>query len=408
MIKKDRMLIKFSLYGFLKNLRFFDPFIILIFRAGGLSFLQIGFLYSIRDVATNILEIPTGVYADVLGRRHSLVLAFSAYILSFVIFYFFSSFLILAAGMIFFACGEAFRSGTHKALIMEYLDLNQMSQLKVSYYGRTRSASQLGSALNALIAAGMIFITGDYKLMFLISTIPYTLDLFNVATYPRELDGNLIEREKGAVAARFRTTFRDFKGMFTDRQVMRAIFNSSSFNAVFKSSKDYLQPILAAFALSVPLWSQMEDMRREAIMVGLVYFGLYLLTSYASRRAGRFSDRFKDLAQAVNLSFLAGAVLLLLAGAASWSGAGSLSITAFIALYFLYNLRKPVNVGLIGDKLATRVMASGLSVESQFTTLIMAAVAPLLGFLADAYQVGAGLSAVGAGMFVVFFLVRVE
>lgn len=402
------MLIKFSLYGFLKNLRFFDPFIILIFRAGGLSFLQIGFLYSIRDVTTNVLEIPTGVYADALGRRHSLVFAFSAYILSFVIFYFFNSFLILAAGMIFFACGEAFRSGTHKALIMEYLDLNQMSKLKVAYYGRTRSASQLGSALNALIAAGLIFFTGDYKLMFLISTIPYTLDLFNVATYPRELDGNLIEREKGAVAAHFRATFREFKGMFTDGQVMRAILNSSSFNAVFKSSKDYLQPILAAFALSVPLWMQMEDMRREAVIIGLVYFGLYLFTSYASRRAGRFSGRFKDLAQAVNLSFLVGAVLLLFAGAASWYGAGLLSITAFIAIYLLYNLRKPVNVGLIGDKLATRVMASGLSVESQFTTLIMAAVAPLLGFLADAYNVGAGLSAVGAGMFVIFFLVRVE
>lgn len=402
------MLIKFSLYGFLKNLRFFDPFIILIFRAGGLSFLQIGFLYSIRDVTINVLEIPTGVYADARGRRHSLVLAFSAYILSFVIFYFFNSFLILAAGMIFFACGEAFRSGTHKALIMEYLDLNQMSKLKVAYYGRTRSASQLGSALNALIAAGLIFFTGNYKLMFLISTIPYTLDLFNVATYPRELDGNLIEREKGAVAARFRAIFRDFKGMFTDGQVMRVILNSSSFNAVFKSSKDYLQPILAAFAFSVPLWLRMEDMRREALIIGLVYFGLYLLTSYASRQAGRFSGLFKDLAQAVNLSFLAGAVLLLFAGAASWYGVGLLSITAFIAIYILYNLRKPVNVGLIGNKLATRVMASGFSVESQFTTLIMAAIAPLLGFLADIFSVGVGLSAIGAGMFVVYFLVQVK
>ena len=89
MIKKDRMFYKFSLYGFLKNLRFFEPFIILFFRDAALSFFQIGLLFSIRDLATNLLEIPTGVYADAFGRRRSMVMAFVAYILSFVIFFLF-------------------------------------------------------------------------------------------------------------------------------------------------------------------------------------------------------------------------------------------------------------------------------------------------------------------------------
>ena len=43
-IPHDRMYLKFRLYGFLKNLRFFDPFIILFFRDAGLSFLSIGLL----------------------------------------------------------------------------------------------------------------------------------------------------------------------------------------------------------------------------------------------------------------------------------------------------------------------------------------------------------------------------
>jgi len=68
-IKNDKMLFRFSLYGFLKNLRFFDPFIVLIFLESGLTFFQIGLLYAIRDLATNILEIPTGIYADAFGRR---------------------------------------------------------------------------------------------------------------------------------------------------------------------------------------------------------------------------------------------------------------------------------------------------------------------------------------------------
>ncbi|MCK4488888.1 MAG: hypothetical protein KAU23_01445, partial [Anaerolineales bacterium] len=95
-ITRDRMFYRFSLYGFLKNLRFFDPFILLIFRSYGLSFLQIGILYSIRDVATNILEIPTGVIADSFGRRRSMVAAFLSYIASFLIFYFLKDFIFLA------------------------------------------------------------------------------------------------------------------------------------------------------------------------------------------------------------------------------------------------------------------------------------------------------------------------
>ncbi len=54
-IKKDSMYYRFCLYGFLKNQRFFDPFIILFFREMGMSFLEIGTLFSIREIATNIL-----------------------------------------------------------------------------------------------------------------------------------------------------------------------------------------------------------------------------------------------------------------------------------------------------------------------------------------------------------------
>ena len=179
MIPRDRMFYKFSLYGFLKNLQFFDPFILLIFRSYGLSFLQIGLLYSIRDVAANILEIPTGIIADSFGRRRAMVSAFVAYIGSFIMFYFLKDFLFLALAMVLFAFGQAFRTGTHKALILEYLKIQGISDLKVAYYGLTRSASQFGSAINALIAAGLVFYTGSYRVMFLASTVPYLLDLLN-------------------------------------------------------------------------------------------------------------------------------------------------------------------------------------------------------------------------------------
>jgi MFS family permease len=156
-IKNDPLLFRFSMYGFLKNLRFFEPFLVLFFRDAGLSFFQIGVLYAVRDISTNLLEIPAGVVADTAGRRRSMVLSFLSYIVSFIVFYTLPGFASYALAMVIFGIGEAFRSGTHKALILEHLRLSDMEDLKVTYYGRTRAASQMGSALNSLIAASLVF-----------------------------------------------------------------------------------------------------------------------------------------------------------------------------------------------------------------------------------------------------------
>jgi len=407
-IKKDRMFYRFSLYGFLKNLRFFGPFILLIFTDSGLSYLQIGLLYSIRDIATNILEIPTGVYADAFGRRKSMVMAFISYIVAFVIFFAFEDFFIYALAMILFAAGEAFRSGTHKALILEYLKIKNMQDLKVAYYGQTRGASQFGSAINSLIAAGLVFYSGGYEYMFIASTIPYVLDLINLATYPKELDGELKQIKKGAVMEQVKVTLKAFGGIFTNLQAIRAILNSASFSAMFKTTQDYLQPILATLALSLPVLISQTDAKREAVIIGAVYFGVYLLSSYASRNAGKFSERFTNINQAVNVTYLFGAGFLFLAGVTTWLNLALISVVIFMGFYVLQNLRRPINVGVISDQISNEVMASGLSVESQFTTLLVAAFSPLMGILADTLGVGAALTIFGVGMVLLFGLVRIK
>jgi MFS family permease len=407
-LKKDNQFFRFALYGFLKNLRFFEPFIILIFREGGLSFLQIGLLYSVRDLATNILEIPTGVYADAFGRRRSMVMAFLAYICSFVIFYLFQDFYMYALAMVLFACGEAFRSGTHKALILEYLKLNQMLDYKVAYYGRTRAASQLGSAVNSLIAAALVFYTGSYRYMFIASMVPYTLDLFNLMTYPKELDGELVQFKKGDISAQMKATLKAFFAIFSDRYTMRAILNSASFTAFFKTTKDYLQPVLKTFAISLPILVMLNDTKRAAVIVGLVYFTIYLLTSYASRSSDQFSRRFENLTNAVNLTFFAGAGFLVIAGVATWLNLAILSILVFLGLYIVQNLRRPMNVAFVSDQIPHRVMASGLSVESQVTTILVAVFSPILGALADRFGVGTALATFGVGMLLLAPFVNVK
>jgi len=408
LIKKDRQFYRFSLYGFLKNLRFFEPFIILIFRDKGLTFLQIGLLYSIRDVTNYLTEIPAGFVADAFGRRKSMVFAFTAYILSFFIFFAFSDFYVYALAMVLFGIGESFRSGTHKALILEYLRLNEMSDLKVAYYGRTRAASQLGSAVNSLIAAGLLFFTGNYRIMFLAATIPYVIDLINLATYPKILDGELSQFDRSAFRSQAKETWKNFFGIFKNKHAMRSILNSASFTGLFRTTKDYLQPILESLALASPLLLFLDDVNRSGAVVGVVYFFIYLMTSYASRSADQISRRFRNLTTAINLTFVVGAGFLLVAGLASWQNLAVISVIVFLGFYLLQNIRKPMNVAFVSDQISHKVMASGLSLEAQVSTLLAAILAPVMGALADSFGVGVALIVLGLLALAAYFFVTVQ
>jgi hypothetical protein len=61
----------------------------------------------------------------------------------------------------------------------------------------------------------------------------------------------------------------------------------------------------------------LDDTKRSAVIVGVIYFCSYLLTSYASKSSAEFGRRLKSIAQGINLTFLVGAVFLFVAGLAA-------------------------------------------------------------------------------------------
>ncbi len=194
------MLWKFCAYGFLKNLQFFEPFLYLFLLHKGLEFVQIGLLISVRALSAYVLEIPTGIIADMTGRRRTMVLCFLSYIASFVLFSLGGTFAAFVPAMLLFGAGEALRSGTHKAMIMQHLDEEGLDSLKVHYYGRTRAVAQLGLAVSAPLAAVIVYLSGDYGIVFWATTVPYVAGLLLILTYPRVLDGRPAERPSaGAV-----------------------------------------------------------------------------------------------------------------------------------------------------------------------------------------------------------------
>lgn len=138
-LTKNLQYFKFCLYGFLKNLRFFEAFFILYLVEKEMSFTQIGILYAVREITINIFEIPSGIAADTFGRKKSLVGSFLFYIVSFTAFYFSENFWVFFLAFVFYGIADAFRTGTHKGIIMDYLKLNDWENQKINYYGHTRS-----------------------------------------------------------------------------------------------------------------------------------------------------------------------------------------------------------------------------------------------------------------------------
>lgn len=403
---RDRQFYRFSMYGFLKNLRFFEPFIILYFREIGLTFLQIGVLFSIRELSTVLLEVPTGFVADIGGRKTSMVFSMLAYIVSFVVFFLFRSYAAAAGAMVLFACGEAFRTGTHKAMILEYLRITGQEEWKPDYYGATRSASLLGSSLNALIAAALVFFTGGYRYVFIAAALPCLLNMLNLASYPSRL--NWAGLDRGEKRPGIRESIGHSIRMLRDPAARRSILNSAAFDSFFKVLKEYLQPVLRAAALGLPFLTALAVDRRTALLAGAVYSVLFLLASSVSRGSGGFGRRFRGPRRALDITWAAGALLVAAAGLFQGLGLFAVTIIAYVALYAVQNLRRPLCVSLISDMVHNRVMSVGLSVESLAKTLMMAVLAPLFGYVADRTGIGPMIAAAGVMMLILMVPLRIS
>ncbi len=375
------MLVRFSLYGLLKNQRYFEAFLLLALVERGLSLTHIGVLIAIRELTQGVLEVPSGVVADLLGRRRVMVIAAAAYVAAYPVLGASTELGWLALGMALIGFGDAFRSGTHKAMIFDWLTAHGRQDERVRVYGLTRSWSQVGSAIAVPVVAAIVLLTGDPALVFWLSTIPATLNLINLATYPGTLDG---PRDRGAsLRDAGRELWRGLRALVPQRPLRRLLLESAMSSGVHRSTKDYLQPLLEGLALGLPWLLAAGHSTRTAVLVGAVYSGLFVLSAIASRQAHRVQGRLGDPLRASRILWWCVAAsfgLLLLGLSISW---GVLAVLAFIAVAMLHNVMRPVLVGRFDDHTPPALAASVLSVESQTVSLTAVVLAPALGFAVD-------------------------
>ncbi len=380
-LEPPAMLRRFSLYGFLKNQQYYEPFLVLAFLEKGLSFFQIGLLISFRQICVNLMEIPSGAIADLYGRRRAMMLSFTAYIVSFAVFGGSNMLWQLFAAMFFFAIGEAFRTGTHKAMIFTYLRMQGRIDEKTRVYGYTRSWAKIGSAVSVVLAALFVIASSNYTSIFYFSIIPYVAGLINFAGYPKELDG----RAEGSVSVRgvARHLLESLGISFKRRSLRRLMLESMGFTGFFKASKDYLQPILKSAALALPAGLMLNEIQRSAVLVGGVYFVLHMASAYASRNSHRICEYAGDEEKAAR--FLWGADFLLYAALLPllYLRLYSLAIAGFILLYLMQNFWHPILISRFEEHASETRGATVLSIENQAQSVSIMIMAPLLGLAVD-------------------------
>ena len=388
------MIFRFCLYGFLKNQRFFEPFFLLAMLDRDLSFMQFGLLIGAQSLVQSILEIPSGVFADSLGRRRALVLSMLSYIGAFAIFGFSGTFAPLLAAAALMGFGDSFRSGTHKAMIFRWLELNGKQNQRTKIYGKTRSWSKLGSALSALIAAGIVLATDSYTAIFFLSMIPYVVLIGSIATYPRELDNPRAHRshngdgqdtdDANQPRRSFLSPLRQvLASVRTKRELRTLLVESVAFDSIFTSAKDYIQPAIAVIAITsgAALFknSQLSEIQQTCLFVGVVFAAMSVLASLASRHAHRLDTRGTGARTLWRASF----VIYILIALGALADLSAVVVIAFVALYAAQNAWRPILMGRLDKVTDTASGATLLSVEHQARGVAAMIGAPLIGFLVD-------------------------
>lgn len=399
---KDLQYFKFCTYGFLRNLRFFEAFLLLFLLEKGMSYSQIGILYAVKEIALNFFEIPSGIISDAWGRKYTLASSFIIFIVSFLVFYFSASFGLFVLAFILFGFADAFRTGIHKAMMTDYLEINGLIKHRTLYYGNTRAWSQRGLAVSSLIGGGIVFFAGNYQTIFLFTIIPYLASFGLLLSYPEVLN-RAIKPKGNKRWSQVKGAWSSFVQTLKQPQVYAVVTNSASFTAYKQSIKDYLQPILVVAVGVLPLLTDIEAKRRNGLLIGLVFFVIYLLTSQASKMAGRVKKG--QLRKGSLWSFVIGLSAGVLVGVFYQIEMWWLAVFGFTLVFIVENFRKPVVTSMVSEEVSTTVLGSVLSAQSQLRTIISALISLVLGFMSEYFGIGKAIIAVSLILTVVFMTI---
>ncbi|MDO8623280.1 MAG: MFS transporter [archaeon] len=131
----------------------FPAFYILYFLQIGLSLTQIGLLMSSFGIAALFFEIPTGIFADVYGRKFSTVLGFFLSGITIISVNFFQDFNTLFVLFFLWGVSGTLISGADEAWVVDLLHHKKRKDIIHEYFSKKHSLLNAGFLLSGIVGA---------------------------------------------------------------------------------------------------------------------------------------------------------------------------------------------------------------------------------------------------------------
>ncbi len=354
----------------------FKPFTYFYARSRGLSVFEFMALYAIFSAAVILLEVPTGAWADRLGRRRSMAVGAGLMGLASFGYLAATGFLLFAVFEFLFAAGLTLTSGADSAFLFDTLRHVGREDDYRRLEGKASYSKHMGLAVAALIGGALASI--DLRLPYVVTGI-VSLTAVVVAVGMREPPHTagkqqaLTWREVGDSILTAGRTIRRANGL------LWAILYSAAIFVLIRMSDALYQPVL-------------KDLGFGFFAMGAVFAGLNLVASAAAGNVCRLTRWMSDVRAmwVLPLTLVVSYLFLDAFGPVT-------AVVLMVAQYWVTGIYSPFTKSLINHRIdSSDVRATVLSAESAIKRTVVAVVSPLLGLIISRFSLQAGLYACAA------------
>ena len=161
------------------------PFWIVYFTKAGLNYLEISTLVIANNAITLAFEIPTGIVADVFGRKYSVMISFFLSAVASLGIFLGKTFLQFLFCFILSGIAATFMSGAYNAWFFDSLSLLIKDQTIEDYWGHLSSGQQIGNLTGFLLGSLIVSIL-SLRILWLLEGIGTFLIFIYVFIFGKE------------------------------------------------------------------------------------------------------------------------------------------------------------------------------------------------------------------------------
>lgn len=351
--------------------------VIYLQRQYGLNLTQVTLIDVAFWVAATLGEVPTGVVADTISRKASLVVGAVVMSASILVWAFAPSLPLIVVSYMLLALGATFLSGAEEAFFYESLQGLGRAGDYTRLAGRI-AALRMGAAAVGNVASGWLA-SLDLRLPFLVAGL-VLLVMFGVALTFRE----------PAAQAHVDSTARLSYG-----EILRQSFALTRAHPVLRYAMAYLAFVPMAAVIVETVFLQPQAV---ALGVPLAGVGVVVMMAQVSNMAGSTWAYGIKARLGEPRMMIAGPVVIIICLVMLAAFQHFLSLTFVALIGFATAALRPVVLNRMQHEVPDAVRATVLSMQSLVYTVFVAICEPLLGLLADRSGLPAAYGAMAGGL----------